>query len=210
MSVRVLIVDDDLFVRESLADYLRTTDDMTLVGSCTDGLQSLHLVKEHTPDVVLMDVRMDRMSGIDATREITRATSTTRVLALTSFDDIDTIVDMLAAGASGYLLKSTRPHALLHAIRAVNDGMSVVPPGTLQRWAAGRSRRSRPKLTPREQQVLQMLDLGLTNRQIAARLYVSPSTVKADVAELMRKLDAPTRTRVVAQAHQLGMLSTSG
>lgn len=204
--ISVLVVDDDLFVRETLTDYLRDADDLTLAGTYPDAESALPAVGEHRPDVVLMDVRLPGMSGIEATREVTRRSAGTRVLALTSFGDADVVVQMLAAGAHGFLLKSTRAQTLLHAIRVAHSGLAVVPQDTLQEWATGRLAAGGPVLSAREQAVLRGLDLGLTNRQIAAELYLSTSTVKAHVADLLRKLDAPTRTRVVARAHALGML----
>jgi len=204
--ISVLVVDDDLFVRETLTDYLRAADDLTLAGTYPDAESALPAVEEHRPDVVLMDVRLPGMSGIEATREVARRSAGTRVLALTSFGDAEVVVQMLAAGAHGFLLKSTRAQTLLHAVRVAHSGLAVVPQDTLQEWATSQLSAGGPVLSERERQVLLALDLGLTNRQIAAELYLSTSTVKAHVAELLRKLDAPTRTRVVARAHALGML----
>ena len=205
--IRVLIVDDDLFVRETLADYLGATEDLHLVGACADGAAAVDAVRALRPDVVLMDVRLPVMDGRSATRTIAEFAPETRVLALTSFGDDDAVADMMASGACGFLLKSTRPHALADAIRAAHAGLSLIPPDTIRRWSGARARAAGPALTEREREVLDGLGRGLTNRDIAHRLYVSPSTVKAVVSSLLRKLNAPTRTAVVARAHELGLLA---
>lgn len=195
--IGVLIVDDDLYVRESLSDFLASAEDLQLVGACADGAAAVAAVRDHRPDVVLMDVRMPVMDGLQATRAVRDLAPETRVLALTSFEDDDAIADMFAAGACGFLLKSTRPHA----------GLTLVPPDAVRRWSDSRVSVATPALTERERRVLDGLGQGLTNRDLARSLFVSSSTVRAVVSSLMRKLDAPTRTRVVARAHELGLLS---
>ena len=126
-----------------------------------------------------------------------------------SFADDDAVADMFASGACGFLLKSTRPAALADAIRAAHAGLALIPPDTIRRWSHTRAKPSGPTLTERERHVLTGLGQGLTNRDIARTMFVSPSTVKNSVSSLMRKLDAPTRTGVVARAHELGLLSTT-
>lgn len=205
-TITVLIVDDDLYVRESLSDYLAAAADLQLVGACPDGAAAVAAVRVHLPDVVLMDIYMPGMAGPAATRAILHDAPATRVLALTSFDDDEAVADMFTSGACGFLLKSTRPRALADAIRAAHAGLSLIPPDTILRWSNTRAKPVGPALTERERQALTGLGQGLTNRDIARTMFVSPSTVKALVSSLMRKLDAPTRTGVVARAHALGLL----
>lgn len=205
--IGVLIVDDDLYVRESLSDFLASAEGIHLVGVCADGAAAVAAVGGHRPDVVLMDVRMPVMDGLQATRAVLELAPEARVLVLTSFEDDDAIADMFAAGACGFLLKSTRPRALADAIRAAHAGLTLVPPDAVRRWSDSRVTVAAPTLTERERQVLDGLGQGLTNRDLARSLFLSASTVKGVVSSLMRKLDAPTRTRVVARAHELGLLS---
>lgn len=206
--IRVLIVDDDLFVRESLSDYLAAAEDLDLVGACADGAAAIEAVDRYLPDVVLMDLRMPIMDGPHATRAIRDLAPQVRVVALTSFPDDDAVADMFTSGACGFLLKNTRPAALADAIRAAHAGLALVPPDTIRRWSDARSKPTGPPLTEREREVLDGLARGLTNRDIAHAMFVSPSTVKSLVSGLMRKLDTATRTGVVARAHDLGLLSS--
>jgi DNA-binding NarL/FixJ family response regulator len=205
--IRVLVVDDDLFVREHLTDYLSAAPALVLIGTCANGAEAVALVQHSPPDVVLMDIQMPVMDGITATAAITRLALPVRIVALTSFGDDDAVADMLDAGAAGFLLKSTRPHALVEAIRAAHDGLTVFPPDTIRRWGRTRRRPPGPVLTERERQVLDLLVSGLNNRQIGQAMFVSASTVKKHLSDLMQKLDVPTRTGVIARAHELGLLT---
>lgn len=212
-AITVLIVDDDLYVRESLSDFVAAAPDLQLVGTCADGVDAVEAVRRRSPDVVLMDIRMPGMDGAAATRVILDEAPETRVLALTSFADDDAVVEMFTSGACGFLLKSTRPAALADAIRAAHAGLALIPPDTIRRWSQSRARPAGhepggPVLTERERQVLAALGQGLTNRDIARSMFVSLSTVKALVGSLMRKLGAHSRTGVVARAHELGQLPT--
>jgi len=205
-SIRVLVVDDDLMVRQTLADYLATASDLDLIGSCADGVEAVDAVTRQAPDVVLMDIRMPVMDGIDATREILRIAPQVRVLALTTFDADEAIAAIFDCGGAGFLLKNTRPAALVEAIRAAHNGLAVIPPNLISRWTPSRIAVDRPSLAPREQEVLSAVSQGLTNREIAARLFISASTVKIHIAALMRKLEADNRTALAARAHELGLL----
>lgn len=206
--IRVMIVDDDLFVRDHLADFLASAPDFALVGTCADGVQAVALAGRESPDVVLMDVQMPVMGGIEATREISRVDPSVRIIALTSFADDTAVAEMLDAGAAGFLLKSTKAHVLLDAIRAANHGLTVVPPDTVRRWGSSALPRPvGPTLTERERQVLDLLAEGLNNRQIAQAMFLSTSTVKTHLRELMRKLDTPSRIGVVRRADDLGLLA---
>jgi len=204
--IRVLVVDDDLMVRQTLADYLAIAGDVELIGSCADGAEAVEAVTQDLPDVVLMDIRMPVMDGVAATREILRIAPQVRVVALTTFDADEAIAAIFDCGGAGFLLKNTRPAALVEAVRAAHSGLAVIPPTLISRWTPGRVAVDRPSLAPREREVLGAVAQGLTNREIAARLFISPSTVKVHLAALMRKLGADNRTALTARAHELGLL----
>lgn len=205
--IRVLVVDDDLLAREALCAYVGAADDLLLIGACADGAEAVEAVQASAPDVVLMDIRMPVLDGPAATQAIVQFAPDVRVLAMTTFDDDEAIARVFAAGGCGFLLKSTRPAALAAAIRAAHSGVVVMPEDAMRRWTSSRSKPAGPPLTDRERQVLAGLGRGLTNREIAKEMFTSASTVKTHLASLMRKLDAPTRTRVVSRAHELGLLS---
>jgi DNA-binding NarL/FixJ family response regulator len=202
----LLIVDDDLFVREALADFLAGADDIEVVGSCPDGEAAVDAARAVPLDVVLMDVRMPGMGGLEAARAILRLQPATRVLAITSFDDDLTIARFFDLGGAGYLLKDTRPAALVDAVRAAHSGLTVVPPAMIRRWGAAHGERPVPQLSERELLVLQGLREGLTISEIADRLFLSPTTIKAALGDLRDKLGAPTRGHLLARALELGLL----
>jgi DNA-binding NarL/FixJ family response regulator len=208
--IRVLIVDDDLFVRGHLRDYLTSADGFEVVGSCCDGAAALSAMSDQAVDVVLMDIRMPIMDGVEATRLVTQQHPATRVLALTSFGDDDSITRMFESGACGFLLKNTRPQGLIEAVRAAHQGLSVIPPDLLQRWANVRRRSDSPALTGREVEVLGLLAQGLNNRQIGEEIYLSASTVKGVLRSLMRKFETGSRVGVLSRAHELGLMSAPG
>lgn len=204
--IKVVIVDDDLFVRETLTEFLSAAPDIDVVATCSDGADALTTVRQHLPDVVLMDLRMQMVDGVTATRQIVNEFPEITVLALTSFDDQDAIREMFASGARGFLLKTTRARALVNAIRAAYSGVAVIPADAVRHWPDRRASSTTPALGPREWDLLECLDSGLTNAEISKRLFISHSSVKRDLAALMRKLDAVSRTQVVARAHALGLL----
>lgn len=208
-TITVAIADDDLFVRDHLTDYLATTPDLELIAACAHGEQLVAQLQQRVPDVVLMDIQMPVMDGIQATRIITETAPSVRVIALTSFGDDSAVAAMLEAGAAGFLLKSTKPEALFEAIRAAYQGLTVISPTTARRWSSSHHRPEAPVLTSREQQLLTLLAQGLTNKQIGQALFVSASTAKQGVHDLMGKLEVSSRTAVVARAHQLGLLGSS-
>lgn len=207
--IRVLIVDDDLMVRQTLSEYLESAPDLEIAGLCEDGAEAVAVVGASAPDVILMDIRMPGMDGITATRAITHDYPAVRIVALTTFDDDEAIASVFDAGGVGYLLKNTRAAALIEAVRAVHSGLSIVPPTLVGRWSPARSLAEPPRLLPREREVLELLTRGLTNREIARELFVSPSTVKVHVTALMRKLSADNRTSLATKAHVLGLIGST-
>lgn len=206
--IRVMIADDEPMVRDALTEYLASATDIEVVGAFATGDDAVTEALALAPDVVLMDIRMPIVDGIAATKTITDANANIRVVMLTTFDEDEVIADAFAAGAAGYLLKTTRSAALIEAVRAAHAGLSVVPPGLVSRWSPSRVVAAPPRLLPREREVLELLARGHTNAQIAAKLFVSASTVKIHVAALMRKLDAENRTSLAARAHVLGLIAS--
>lgn len=205
--IRVLIVDDDLFVRETLAEFVGTAADLELVGTCADGAEAVIKARRECPDVVLMDLRMPVVDGLTATREILEIWPQTKVIALTSLDDGKAFHEMFAIGAAGFLVKTTRPHALVEAIRAAHSGMAVAPADFINRWnARPPGAENAPVLTARERYVLNALAEGQTNVQISRDLFVSASTIKSIVAALMHKFEVSNRSSLVSRAHELKLL----
>lgn len=202
--IRVMIVDDHEIVRSGLASFLRVVADLELVGEAASGEDAVRLCKRVEPDVVLMDMVMPGMDGVVTTRTLRESCPSARVIALTSFPEEDLIQRALEAGATGYLLKNVGVAELASAIRAAHADKPVLAPEAAQALIQ-RARRPSPPghdLSPRELQVLQLLTGGLSNRTIAERLTVSPSTVDFHVSNILGKLGAATRTEAVAIAVQ--------
>ncbi len=219
--IRVLIVDDQTIVRAGFAALLAAQPDIDVVGECGDGREAVHLAEVHRPDVVLMDIRMPGMDGIDATRRILGepANSATRVLVLTTFDVDEYVYEALSAGASGFLLKDSTADDLVSAVRVVARGDALLAPqvtGRLIREFA-RQRRVRPRpapeletLTARETEVLTLIAGGLSNAEIAERLVVSEHTVKTHVARVFTKLGLRDRAQAVVLAYESGLVTPGG
>ncbi|MEV5710557.1 response regulator transcription factor [Actinoallomurus sp. NPDC052274] len=219
--IRVLIVDDQTIVRAGFAALLAAQPDIDVVGQCGDGREAVRLAETHRPDVVLMDIRMPKMDGIEATRRILAdpAGGSTRVLVLTTFDVDEYVYEALAAGASGFLLKDSTADDLVAAVRVVARGDALLAPqvtGRLIREFA-RQRRDRPTpvpaletLTARETEVLQLIAGGLSNAEIAARLVVSEHTVKTHVARVFTKLGLRDRAQAVVLAYESGLVTPGG
>jgi DNA-binding NarL/FixJ family response regulator len=215
--VRVLIADDQALVRRGFRMILEIEPDLEVVGEAGDGHEAVRLVAELAPDVVLMDVRMPGLDGIDATRQITAAGDGTRVVMLTTFDMDEYVYEALAAGASGFLLKDVQPELLVAGIRAVHGGESLLAPAVTRRMIesflqrplavdpAGRHRLE--TLTARENEILLMLARGLTNAEIAAELFVSETTVKTHVGRVLTKLDLRDRVQAVIFAYEHGLVA---
>jgi DNA-binding NarL/FixJ family response regulator len=212
MSIRVLIADDEAMVRTGFRLVLDREEDIEVVGEVEDGGGAVAQVAELGPDVVLMDVRMPGLDGLAATRQIVSSNTAARVIMLTTFDEDEYIYDALSAGASGFLLKYAPADDLVHAIRVVAAGDAMLAPSITRRLiqtfaAASRvpARTSVQSLTPREREVLKLIAEGLSNAEIAARLVLSPATVKTHVANILAKLDARDRVQAAAIAYQSGV-----
>jgi DNA-binding NarL/FixJ family response regulator len=220
MTIRVLVADDQALVRGSFRILVSTAPDLTPVGEASTGIEAIELARREKPDVVLMDIRMPGLDGIEATRQITTwpETSGVRVLILTTFDLDEYVFAALRAGASGYLLKDTPPADLLAAIRVIAAGDALLDPGVTRRLIAEFTRRPNPDLVPgrrmsalaeitdREREVLTLVGLGLSNTEIAEKLHVSMSTAKTHVGRLLMKLGARDRAQLVIAAYDAGLV----
>jgi DNA-binding NarL/FixJ family response regulator len=208
--IRVIVADDQAIVRDGFAALLATQADIEVVGTASQGEEAVRVCGEQQPDVVLMDVRMPVMDGIEATRQLTGAA---RVIILTTFDLDDYVYDALAAGASGFLLKDAGAERLFDAVRVVAAGDALLAPTVTRRLISEFARlRPRPapaaleELTPREVDVLRLVAEGLSNREIADRLVVSDETVKTHVSRVLAKLNLRDRTQAVVAAYESGLV----
>ncbi|MHB9852531.1 response regulator [Streptomyces krungchingensis] len=219
-TIRVLIADDQQMVRQGFTVLLNTQPDIEVVGQAVDGLDAIAKVCELAPDVVLMDIRMPELGGIDATRRITDDTPRIKVLVLTTFDLDEYVYDALRAGASGFLLKDASADQLAEAVRVVAAGDALLAPGITRRLIAEFSRlhaapRSPLKqrvgeLTERETEVLAHIAQGLSNAEIADRLVVAEQTVKTHVGRILVKLGLRDRTQAAVFAYESGLVRPSG
>ena len=202
-KIRVLIVDDHVIVRSGLEQFLATTPDIELVATAANGIEAIALVSEFRPDVVLMDLSMPEMDGIEATRQIAERHPSSRVLVLTSFSDQSRIIDALESGADGYLLKHADPDDIADAIRAVNAGGSPLDPKAARTLLEfRRTNHSAAQLTDREREVLLLVRDGLANKQIARRLGIAERTVKAHLTSVFQRLGVTDRTQAALWASE--------
>ena len=212
-TTRIIIVDDDPIVREVLTTALGSETDIEVVAVVANGAEAVDVVHARTVDVVLMDVQMPVLDGVAATSRILALGGGTRVLLLTTFDDDSFLDGGLAAGASGFLLKTTPPERIAEAIRTVRSGGKVLSPGpagrVLDRYVRGQSPRVASTedldLSEREQEVLRLLCQARTNREIARRLNIADTTVKTHVSSIMRKMGVGNRLEIVVEAHRRGI-----
>jgi DNA-binding NarL/FixJ family response regulator len=212
--IRVLIADDQALVRGGLGMILSAQPDIDVVGMAEDGAQAVTLASELEPDVVLMDVRMPGMDGLEATRRIlTRAPEHVRVVMLTTFDVDEYAYEALAAGASGFLLKETRPEVLADAVRTVVGGEALVAPSVLRRLVDQHTSAAAPvdaqrlaDLTEREVEVLRQIGRGASNQEIARALWISETTVKTHITRIFRKLQLRDRAQAVVLAYETGLV----
>jgi NarL family two-component system response regulator LiaR len=208
-ATRIAIVDDHAMVRSGLAAFLSVADDLELVGEAENGQQALRLCAEERPDVVLMDLVMPGMDGVQTTRAIRERFPEIRVIALTSFPEDRLVQDVLEAGALSYLLKNVGADELARAIRAAREGRSTLAPEAAQVLIQRATHQPAPghDLSPREREVLALMVQGLSNPDIADRLVVGRSTIKFHVSSILGKLGVQSRTEAVAMAVQHHMLS---
>jgi DNA-binding NarL/FixJ family response regulator len=218
-AIRIVVADDHQVVRTGFAELLGTQPDFAVLGTACDGAEAVRVCRELRPDVVLMDVRMPRMDGIAATREIISADKEgPRVLILTTFDLDEYVFSALRAGAGGFLLKDTPPDDLVTAIRVIASGEALLAPTVTRRLIEEFARRPEPATAPhqslegvteREREVLVLIGRGLSNGEIAAHLHVAAATVKTHVSRLLMKLCARDRAQLVIAAYESGLLGTT-
>jgi DNA-binding NarL/FixJ family response regulator len=202
--IRVLLAEDHAVVRSGLLQLLGDIDEVEVVGAAIDGQEAVALADEHKPDVVLMDLEMPVMDGIEATRRIRAGDSGVNVVVLTAFSDRERILDAIDAGAVGYLLKDAEPDELIRGLQAAARGESPLAPKAAQALVAARAeQQADPELTPREQEVLALLVDGLPNKLIARRLDISEKTVKAHLTNIFHRIGVSDRTQAAlwAQRH---------
>jgi DNA-binding NarL/FixJ family response regulator len=217
VTIRVLVADDQALVRAGIRLLVETQPDLEVVGEAEDGLTAIGEVTRTRPDVVLMDVRMPRLDGIEAARRIVALGSgAAKVVMLTTFDVDEYVFDALSAGATGFLLKHARPEELLFGIRAAADGHALVAPALtrrlIERFAMLRPRAAPEldRLTEREREVLVLLVRGLSNTEIAGRLFVGESTVKTHVTRIFTKLGLRDRAQAVIYGYETGLVTPGG
>jgi len=217
MTIRVILADDQPLVRAGLRMLIDQAPGIDVAGEAATGAQAVQLTRDTGPDVVLMDIRMPGMDGIEATQLITAGDTRTRVLVLTTFDDDDYVYGALRAGASGFLVKDMALEDILTAIRVVAAGDAIIAPGVTRRLIgqfasqprSGRKPLELTGITDREREVLRLVGLGMSNAEIAAALYITTGTAKTHVARLLTKLDARDRVQLVITAYQAGLVPAS-
>lgn len=207
-SASILLVDDHPLFRLGLRNLLEGLPDLAVVGEAADGAEAVRLVEELEPALVIMDIAMRGLNGVESTRQILERRPGTRVLIVTMFDD-DSVFDAVKAGALGYILKGADPDEIIRAIRSVANGEAIFSPNTARRLSSFFSRSKPatpfPELTEREQQVLQRIARGLTNAAIADELYLSDKTVRNHVSNIFSKLHVASRAEAVARARDAGV-----
>lgn len=214
--IRVVLVDDQRLVRAGFASIIGDEDDIEITAEASDGAEALELIRRHRPDVVLMDIRMPGVDGLEATERIgiDPKLEGVKVIILTTFDEDDYVYRALRAGASGFLVKDTDPDELLRGIRVVAEGEALISPKITRRLIgefAGRVARPEPSsklgaLTERETEVLKLVATGMSNDEIAGKLFLSPATAKTHVSRIMSKVSARDRAQLVVTAYEAGLV----
>jgi DNA-binding NarL/FixJ family response regulator len=214
MSIRVVIADDQQLIRDGFVMILAAEPDIEVVGQASTGSEAVSISRELQPDVVLMDIRMPELDGIEATRRILAHQPNTRVLILTTFDLDEYVYDALRSGASGFLLKDAPKHQLIAGIRTVSDGDALLAPSITHRLVEEFARARTPltpppgfdELSPRELEVFRLLASGMTNAEIANQLIVGETTVKSHVTRILMKLAVRDRVQLVVLAYETGLV----
>ncbi len=201
--IRVLVADDHPVVRQGLMANLKPQRDMKVVAEANDGVEAITLFKEHLPDVVILDLRMPRMDGLDVIGAVNESKLPVKVIIMTTFETEEDINRSMKAGARGYLLKDSTQGEILDAIRRVNLGETYLPARIVQKLAEGLRKQ---ELSPRELEVLQCLAAGKSNKEIGVQLFISEGTVKSHVKSLLEKLDVPGRTAAIREAVHRGLV----
>ena len=208
--IRVLIADDHAVLREGLRSFLELQDGIEIVGDAADGAEAVELAEKLRPAVVLMDLVMPKLDGVEAMRELRERVPETRVIILTSYIDDDRLLPAIRAGAAGYLLKNAEPQELARAIRAADAGEALIDPSVaarlVERLAEDDSRDDYESLTAREREVLELIGRGFSNKRIALELDIAEKTVKTHVSNLLGKLGVADRTQAAVRGHELGLL----
>lgn len=215
--IRLVLADDQRLVRAGFGSILDGEDDISVIGEASNGIEALGLVRELRPDVVLMDIRMPDMDGLEATKQLTAdpGLAEVKVVILTTFDLDEYVYGALRAGASGFMVKDTEPVELIHAVRVAARGDALIAPSVTRRLIseiAGRAPRPEPSpqlgtLTEREREVMVLVAAGMSNDEIAGQLVLSPATAKTHVSRIMTKLDARDRAQLVVQAYESGLIT---
>ncbi|MYV47843.1 response regulator transcription factor [Streptomyces sp. SID2888] len=215
MTVRVILADDQELIRTALRMVMADLEDVEVVGEASTGAEAVALTEELGPHVVVMDIRMPEMDGIEATRRITAGSTDARIVVLTTFDDDDYVYGALYAGASGFLVKDMALDDIIGAVRVVAGGDALIAPGVTRRLIRDFTARPEPVrahrelsgITDREREVLTLVASGLSNTEIAAELYISVATAKTYLTRLLTKLDARDRVQLVIMAYEAGLVS---
>ena len=212
-ELTVLIADDHPLVREALHRALDVEEDMKVVAEASDGEEAVKLASELKPDVVVMDIVMPKVNGIEATRKIKEIAPDTAILILTAYDDEEYVLGLLDAGAAGYLLKSARGRDLAGAIRAIRAGESVLHPNIIARLlkratvTAVKENKAQGLLSERESEVLRLVALGMSNKEVAEKLFLSQRTVKAHLTSVFNKLNVASRSEAIVKGLQWGLVA---